>query len=183
MGFFSGSKERPAKSALREVLEALVIALVLAFLIRSFVMAPFYIPSESMMPTLLIQDHLFVNKLIYRFSEPQRGDILVFKYPPDRKKDLIKRVIGLPGEKVEIRDGKVYIDGAELTEEYLPDDMVINGTFGPEVVDADSYLMLGDNRNNSADSRVWGELHKKDIIGRAELIYWPLDRIRLLSGK
>ncbi|MCL6611852.1 MAG: signal peptidase I [Peptococcaceae bacterium] len=175
-------KESRHKSTLREILESLVIAVVLAMLIRAFVFQPFYIPSGSMEPTLQIKDHILVNKFSYRFWEPMRGDIVVFRYPLNPKKDFVKRLVGLPGERVEIRNSRVYVNGREIPEEYLPAGLRYPD-FGPVVVPENTYLMLGDNRNNSDDSRVWGPLPRENIIGKAMLVYWPLDRMRLLNGK
>ncbi len=175
-------KEGPKKSALREIAESLVIAVVLALLIRAFIFQPFYIPSGSMEPTLQIQDHIIVNKFVYRFHEPERGDIVVFRYPLNPKKDFVKRLVGKPGERVEIRNSRIYVDGREIPEKYLPPGLRYQD-FGPVLVPENSYLMLGDNRNNSEDSRVWGPLPRENIIGKAMLVYWPLDRIQLLSGR
>ncbi len=175
-------KENRKKSALREMLESLLIALVLALLIRAFVLQPFYIPSGSMEPTLRIRDHIIVNKFGYRFWEPRRGDIMVFKYPLNPDKDFVKRLVGMPGERVEIKNGRLLIDGRQVDEKYLPRG-IRHPDFGPVVVPDNSYLMLGDNRNNSDDSRVWGPLPKEYVIGKAMLVYWPLDRVRLLTDK
>lgn len=175
-------KDGPQKSALREILESLIIAVILALLIRAFVFQPFYIPSGSMEPTLQIQDHIIVNKFIYRFREPERGDIVVFKYPLNPKKDFVKRLVGKPGERVELRSSKVYVNGREAPEKFLPPGLKFQD-FGPVLVPENTYLMLGDNRNNSDDSRVWGPLPKENIIGKAMLVYWPLDRIRIMSGR
>lgn len=181
-GTLGNVKERPKKSTLREILESLIIAVVLALLIRAFVFQPFYIPSGSMEPTLQIQDHIIVNKFGYRFWEPQRGDIMVFKYPLNPKKDFVKRLIAKPGERVEIRNSKIYINGRQLEEKYLPAGLRYPD-FGPVVVPENSYWMMGDNRNNSDDSRVWGPLPRENVIGKAMLVYWPLDRLRMLGGK
>lgn len=171
-----------SKSTLREILESLVIAVILALVIRAFVFQPFYIPSGSMEPTLQIKDHILVNKFGYRFWGPQRGDIVVFRYPLNPKKDYVKRLIGLPGERVEIKNSRVYVNGREISEEYLPAGLRYPD-FGPVLVPENAYLMLGDNRDNSDDSRYWGPLPRENIIGKAMLVYWPLDRMRLLNDK
>lgn len=175
-------KEGPKKSALREIVESLLIAVVLAILIRAFLFQPFYIPSGSMEPTLQIQDHIIVNKFGYRFWEPQRGDIVVFKYPLNPKKDFVKRLIGKPGERVELRNSRLIVNGKETPEKYLSAGLRYPD-FGPVLVPENSYLMLGDNRNNSDDSRVWGPLPRENIIGKSILVYWPLGRIEMLSGR
>ncbi|KJR99615.1 MAG: signal peptidase I [Peptococcaceae bacterium BRH_c4a] len=175
-------KERREKSVLREILESIIIAVVLALLIRTYILQPFFIPTGSMEPNLMVQDHIIVNKVNYRFWEPQRGDIVVFRYPVDPKRDFVKRLIGKPGERVEIRNSQLYIDGSIVNENYLPEGLRFHD-FGPVKVPENSYLMLGDNRNNSDDSRVWGTLPKDLIIGKAVLIYWPLDRVQIISNE
>ncbi len=163
-----------------ELVESVAIAVVLALVIRIFLFEPFYIPSGSMEPTLQIEDKIIVNKVVYRFKEPQRGDILVFKYPLDPSRDYVKRVIGLPGETLEIKDSAVYINGSSLTESYLPSDLKLMD-FGPVSIADGSYFMMGDNRNNSQDSRVWGVLPENYIVGKAFFIFWPGSRISVLK--
>ena len=163
-----------------DVLESVLIAVVLAFLIRMFVFQPFYIPSSSMEPTLMPNDRIIVNKFIYRFREPARGDVIVFKYPLDPQRDFIKRLIGLPGETVEIKNSVLYINGAEVEESYLPESSFFND-YGPIKVEAGHYFMMGDNRNNSEDSRVWGLLPKENIVGKAILVYWPIPRMYVIK--
>lgn len=173
--------ERPAKkSALTEITESIIIAVLLATVIRLFVLQPFYIPSGSMEPNLRINDRIIVSKINYRFTEPQRGDIVVFKYPLDPTRDFVKRLIGKGGETVALKNSKLYIDGKEIPENYLPTGLRFED-FGPVRIPEGHYLMLGDNRNSSDDSRVWGPLPKDHIVGKALLIYWPLDRLELLT--
>ena len=179
---FGGVKDKPKKSAQREIFESLLIAVVLALIIRTFAFQPFFIPSGSMEPTLQIHDHILVNKFSYRFWDLQRGDIVVFKYPLDPKRDFVKRLIGLPGETVQVKNNKVYVSGREIQENYLPAGWK-SYDYGPVVVPENSYFMMGDNRNNSDDSRVWGALPKDLVIGKSVVVYWPFDRVRLLSGK
>ncbi|MEW6439708.1 MAG: signal peptidase I [bacterium] len=179
------------KSALREYAEAILVALVLAFFIRSFIIQAFKIPSGSMIPTLLIGDHILVNKFIFgpevplthfrvfSYKKPQRGDVVVFLEPVERKRDFIKRVIGLPGETLQVIQRKVYINGAPLDEsgyayfDSVPATSLDN--FGPYEIPEDSYFMMGDNRENSSDSRVWGSVPFELIKGEAVLIYWSWD--------
>jgi len=168
------------KSPLNELLESAIIAVVLAAVIRLFILAPFYIPSGSMEPTLLVGDRIIVSKLAYHLGEPHRGDIVVFKYPLDTSRDFVKRLIAFGGETVALRNSHLYINGREMPENYLPPGLHF-ADFGPVKVPPGDYFMLGDNRNNSDDSRVWGALPGKYIIGKAILIYWPLDRIGLLK--
>jgi signal peptidase I len=186
------------KSTIREYFESIVIAVVLALFIRTFVVQAFKIPSGSMENNLLIGDHLLVNKFIFGPSASslekallpmgviKRGDIIVFKHPDEPDRDLIKRVIGLPGETLELRQKKVYINGQALDEPYvhflLP---LSDGTeaasydvrerFGPVTVPADSYFMMGDNRDNSQDSRYWGFMPRDNVKGKALIIYWSYD--------
>ena len=228
------------KSLVREYVEAIVIAVGLALVIRSFVVQAFKIPSGSMIPTLLIGDHLLVNKLVYRFRLPERGEVAVFKFPQDRKTDFIKRVIALPGDDVELDDGKLSINHAPVADTHasygtahltglernmkpfhvprkgetvrlegpnvklyqllvaneikesgrVPEIEIVDTQAGPDGKIADGHLrldgkvleswkvgsdylfMMGDNRDNSFDSRFWGPVRRDDIVGRAMVIYW-----------
>ncbi|MCK8825641.1 signal peptidase I [Fuchsiella alkaliacetigena] len=163
------------KSKLREYIEAVGIAVVLAFLIITFVVQAFYIPSGSMEPTLEPGDRIFVNKFIYRFRDPERFDIMVFDYPVDPSMRFIKRVIGLPGEEVKIEGGKVHIDGEPIEEDYTLQDSYSD--YSPVEVPADHYFVLGDNRNNSEDSRYWGFVPRDKVIGKSLVRFWPLTRL------
>lgn len=164
----------------RDLLQSLVIAAVLALIIRSFLFTPFYIPSPSMEPTLYPGDRIIVNRLAYRLGEPQRGDVVVFRYPLDPSRDYVKRVVAVGGDTVEARDNVLYINGQpQPPASYLPPGVVYSD-FGPIKVPPNNYFMMGDNRNNSADSRVWGTLDRKLIIGKAVLVYWPLNHIGLI---
>lgn len=157
----------------------LILTLLVVFLfIKIFIFSPFYIPSPSMEPTLLNKDVIIVNKIIYYYSEPSRGDIIVFNYPLDplKKTKLVKRIIGLPGETIAIKNNKVYINGQATSELYITDDLKYED-FGPKEIPTEMYFVMGDNRNNSLDSRKWGLLDKRLIIGKADLIIWPLQRI------
>ncbi|MFZ5943756.1 MAG: signal peptidase I [Bacillota bacterium] len=160
----------------KEIVESIVIAVILALLIRTFLFQFFWIPSRSMEPTLLINDRIVVTRFSYWFSEPQRGQVVVFKYPLEPKKDYVKRLIGLPGEKIQIIDSKLYINDILVEEPYLIEGLKI-GDFGPMEIPEKKYFMMGDNRNNSSDSRVWGFVDEELLIGKAQYIYWPLDRM------
>ncbi|MDI6632643.1 MAG: signal peptidase I [Bacillota bacterium] len=162
-----------------DILESLVIAVILAVLIRTFIFQPFYIPSGSMVPTLYEGDRIIVSKLSYRFHPPQRGDIVVFRFPLDQKKTYVKRLIGLSGETVQLKDGRLYINGREVPEPYLPPNTYF-ADFGPVKVPEGSYFMLGDNRMNSEDSRIWGFLDRRLIVGKAVLLYWPPNRAKII---
>jgi signal peptidase I len=183
------------KKFIKEYLEPIVIAVVIALFIRAFIVQAFKIPSGSMEPTLLVGDHILVNKFIYgikipftekklfQFKKPKRGDIIVFIYPKDRSKDFIKRVIGTEGEKVEIHRNKIYINDQLINDpwgyydekndwvKYLqPADK-----YGPEIVPQNSLFVLGDNRDNSQDSRYWGFVNVNAVKGNAFIIYLSLD--------
>lgn len=183
------------KSKLREYVEAIILAVVIAFFVRTFVVQAYKIPSGSMKPTLLVGDHLLVTKFNYGvklpllrstllpLGKPGRGDIVVFIYPEDRSKDFIKRMIGLPGDTIEVRDKKVFINNVAWNDGYgrHVDSLVIPGAvqprdnFGPVTVPADSFFVMGDNRDESYDSRFWGFVKQEDILGKALVIYWSWD--------
>uniref|UniRef100_I2Q410 Signal peptidase I n=1 Tax=Desulfovibrio sp. U5L TaxID=596152 RepID=I2Q410_9BACT len=176
---------------LLEYLEALAVALVLAFVIRTFVVQAFKIPSGSMLDTLLIGDHLLVNKFLYGtripftdkvvlpLEEPKEGDVIVFEFPEDTSKDFIKRIIGVPGDVVEMKDKVVTRNGQQLTEPYIKHtDSGIQSrrdNFGPITVPEGKYFVMGDNRDESYDSRFWGFVDKEKIRGKAWIIYWSWD--------
>jgi len=174
-----GQSGKKQKSALLEIMESVAIAVLLAVLIRLFLFEPFIIPSESMYPTLQINDRIMVNKLSYHLGDPGRGDVIVFKYPMDPSRDFVKRLIAVGGETVEIRNSVLLINGRPVPEEYLPEGLEF-GDFGPVEVPEGTYFMMGDNRNSSDDSRSWGMMPEENIIGKAVIIYWPLNRIGLL---
>jgi signal peptidase I len=164
-----------------ENFQILVVALILALLVRALVAEPRFIPSDSMVPTLRIGDRLVIEKVSYRLHPPQFGDIIVFDPPAQlqtqgftKDQAFIKRIIGLPGHTVAVQNGQVYLDNQPLKEDYIaqPPDYLMP----PVQVPADSYFVMGDNRNNSNDSHVWGFLPQKNIIGRAWLRFFPFDR-------
>ncbi len=162
-----------------EWIKSLIVAILLAMLIRYFVVEIFLVDGDSMYPTLSDSERLVVNKFVYRFNDPERQDIVVFEYSDD--KDFIKRVIGLPGEEVKISNGKIYIDGQHLEEDYQVKH--INDEFGPKDIPEDHYFVLGDNRNNSMDSRSpsVGPVNEEQIKGKAFFVFWPLDQMGLLE--
>lgn len=180
------------KSVFREYAEAAVIAIILALFIRTFVVQAFKIPSGSMEPTLLVGDHILVNKFLYGvkipfinktlipISEPKRDDVIVFIYPVDKSKDFIKRVIGLPGDEIEIVNNKIHINGDPFEDKYgyYPDlgRKAVNPAgktrFGPVKVPKDHLFVMGDNRNHSYDSRFWGFVPIDTVKGKAFIIYW-----------
>lgn len=173
---------REIKDFLKETISIIVIAFILAMILRTFIIEGRIIPSGSMLPTLQLQDRVMVNKFIYYFKEPQRGDIIVFAPPEvlNSKEDYIKRVIGLPGDTVEMKDGKVYVNNKALVEPYIAEPL--NYTYGPVEVPADSLFVMGDNRNYSFDSHMWNAWLTKDRVkGKAFVIYWPIKEIKLLD--
>jgi signal peptidase I len=163
----------------------LLVALLAALLLRTFIIQPYFIPSGSMEPTLKVGDKVLVNKLSYDFHSIHRGDVIVFKKPADDFtpgiKDLIKRVIGLPGETISSKDGFVYINGVRLNEPWLPKvDRGVTVGIKPTLIPPGEYYVMGDNRTDSSDSRVIGPIPKSLIVGRAFIKVWPLDRIGTL---
>lgn len=165
----------------REVLETVVWALVLAIVLRTFVIQAFWIPSTSMAPTLEPGDRVIVLKFWYMLPkiEPKRGQIVVFKYPVDPKRDFVKRMIGLPGDTLEVQEGRVFVNGREIAEPYVVN--ADNFNMDPIEVPAGKYFCMGDNRPNSQDSRFWGFVPKKFLRGPAVFRYWPLSRMGLLE--
>ncbi len=191
------------QSKLREYTEAIIIAVLLALFIRTYIVQAYKIPSGSMLETLQIGDHLLVNKFLFGthlpFSgkrvlavrDPQRGDVIVFKYPEDESKDFIKRVIGVPGDTIEVINKVVYLNGKPFqipSEQHLdpliyPAELQPRDNLGPVTVPPDSYFMMGDNRDHSLDSRFWGFVKRDKIRGKAVIIYFSwagLDRIGML---
>lgn len=168
-----------AKPWWRETVETVLWAVVLALIIRAVIVQAFWIPSGSMIPTLLPGDRVLVCKFWYYVQEPKRGQVFVFKYPVDPKRDFVKRLIGLPGDVVEIKQGQVLINGKATDEPYVtfPDAFTMN----PVTVPEGHYFAMGDNRPNSQDSRFWGFVPESNVRGPVFLRYWPLNRIGLVD--
>ena len=184
------------KSKAREYAESILWAVVIALVIRSCVVEAFKIPSGSMENTLAVGDHLFVNRFLYgikipftrtrilKLRDPARGDVVVFEFPEDRSKDFIKRVIGVPGDVVEVRNKVVYVNGAPYRNPHevhkeagiIPREESPRDFFGPVRVPADSYFVMGDNRDRSYDSRFWGFVKNSDLKGKAFVKYWSWDQ-------
>lgn len=192
------TKKTKIKAAVREWTESIVIAFILAMIIRVFVVQAFKIPTGSMRTTLMEGDVILVNKFIYgakipftnfrlpALRQPKTGDVVVFIYPENPKKDFIKRLVASEGQTVEIKNGTIYINGQPLLEPVFSQKYYYNrGAYAQEgqkiVVPKDSYFMLGDNSQSSQDSRYWGFVPKDNIIGKALVIYWPPQRIRLIK--
>jgi signal peptidase I len=160
----------------------LLIAIGLALVIIVFLYQPVKVEGTSMAPLLSDQERIFINKFVYRFEPIQRGDVVVFWYPLDHSKSFIKRVVGLPGETVEIRQGAVYVDGKIVPEPYVPPQYEDLSDFGPVRVQKDNYFVMGDHRISSNDSRVFGPVASRYIYGRAVFAYWPVDHFGSLSA-
>jgi len=187
----SKTKEK-IKSKVKEYVESIIIAILIALFIRTFIICAYKIPSRSMVQTLLVGDHILVNKFLYGVkipllrntiipvSNPKRGDIVVFIYPNDRSKDFIKRVIGVGGDKIEIKNKKIFINDKEYKDSHgiysdniiYPATMQPRDNFGPVTVPKNSIFVMGDNRDESLDSRFWGFVDLKDVEGKAFIIYW-----------
>ena len=161
------------------LLRDVVGAVLLAIFVIVFVYRPVKVEGTSMMPNLDDEERIFINQFTYRFgiSDIKRGDTIVFWYPNDPSKSYIKRVIALPGERVSIDDGDVYIDRRPLPEPYLPDDYRDHSSMEPSIVPPNSYFVLGDHRASSNDSRVWGSVPRNLIFGKAVFAYWPVDKM------
>jgi signal peptidase I len=188
----NGSEQLREKGLLREAMETAIFAVALALLLRTFIVQAFYIPSRSMENTLLPGDMILVNKFVYYFKTPERGDIIVFKYPDPnpraKPRDFIKRLIGLSLDTIEVKLGDVLINGRRRDEPYIKEkikeDIAMRNpdgtTSGAVKVPENRLFVMGDNRNNSQDSRFWGFLERGRIKGRAMVIYWPPARIRVI---
>jgi len=178
------SKRGKALKFIFEYADSARSASILALIIVTLIVQTFKIPTGSMIPTLNIGDHLMVNKFIYYFTKPKRGDVIVFVYPVNPKKDFIKRLIGLPGETIQIKDGSVFINGEELkipkaiAERYYYNE----GMYGEGLIKIpdNTYFVMGDNTINSKDSRFWGFVPKKNLLGKAFFVYWPLTKMRII---
>ena len=174
----------PAAKSSAEMAESALMAVALVYLlIRPFIVQAFFIPSGSMMPTLLERDHILVNKFIYRFTAPKRGDIVVFKCPTaadPHEVDYIKRLVGLPGDVIEVKEGVVYRNGKALKEFYLLEPGDIGYDMPPVKVEKGMFFVMGDNRNNSNDSHKWGQLDRNRVLGRAMVTFWPIPRVGVL---
>jgi signal peptidase I len=171
-----------------ETIKIVVISLIIIIAVRSYVMQPFFVSGKSMEPNFHDGDYLIIDEISYRIDEPKRGDVIIFRYPRNPKEFFIKRIVGLPGERVEIKDGQITIynnenqDGIMLDEDiYIPLDTKTTGSYNA-ILKNDEYYVLGDNRNASADSRIWGALEEHFIIGKAWIRAWPFDDFTVFEG-
>jgi len=175
-------QEQPGRPGLFSALawmRDLAFSVLLAIILIVFIYQPVKVEGTSMMPALVNDERIFINKFTYRFGSGtiSRGDLVVFFFPLDRSKSYIKRVIGLPGDTVQIDRGAVYVNGEPLDEPYVPDDFRDRQSMPAATVPADSYFVLGDHRSSSNDSRAWGTVGRRDIYGKAVFVYWPLDKM------
>lgn len=193
----NGKTKHKKKSIVREWIESILIAFILAMFIRTFIVQAFKIPSGSMRPTLIEGDRILVNKFIYgaripftelrlpELKEPQRGDVVVFVYPKDISRDFIKRFIAAEGETIQIKHGKIFLDDRPLDNPKFARHYSNRGDYGAEgskvIIPAENFYVLGDNSMSSQDSRFWGFVPNKYLIGKAFLIYWPLHRVRIIK--
>ncbi len=181
----SEQEEQKKTNYFREYLLPVIIALAIVVVLRMFVVGMYYVPTGSMIPTLEIDDKVVATKFSYSLHEPERGDVVVFKYPVYEEQGLetvvyVKRLIGLPGETLEIKNNTVYINGTPLEEDYVNSNTNMPD-YGPITIPEGEYFMMGDNRNDSSDSRIWGTVKAEYLIAKAQFIYWPLDHMGRLD--
>ena len=160
-------------------LRDLAVSVLFAVILIVFIYQPVKVEGSSMMPSLTDQERIFINKFTYRFGigEIERGDMVVFWFPLDKSKSYIKRVIGLPGDKIEIDNGAVFVNGTRLAEDYVEDDNRDHNSYPAVEVPSNHYYVLGDHRNSSNDSRAWGTVERSFIYGKAVFVYWPLEKM------
>jgi len=186
-GDHSGAGAQPASAAPQpgtsflgalSWLRDLVFSVLIAVILIVFIYQPVKVEGTSMMPTLTDQERIFINKFTYHYlGNIERGDMVVFKYPLDISKSYIKRVVGLPGDRIQIKNGQVYVNDKRLDETYVPEEYRDHIPWGPKTVEPDKYFVLGDHRSSSNDSRAWGFVDRKYIYGKAVFVYWPLDKL------
>jgi signal peptidase I len=162
-------------------LRDLVLSVLLAFIVIVFLYQPVQVEGTSMMPRLENHERIFINKFLYRFRPIERGDVVVFRYPLDPSKSYIKRVIGLPGDEISIREGQVLVNGKPLREPYVPPSYVDDQSYAAVHVEPNHYFVLGDHRSSSNDSREWGTVDRQFVYGKAVFVYWPLSQVGLVN--
>jgi signal peptidase I len=178
-----GEKGRSAAGATLSWFRDLFLSVLIAIVVILFLYQPVKVEGTSMMPTLDDQERIFINKFVYRFhfEKIDRGDTVVFWFPGDPSKSYIKRVIGMPGDRVEVRDGSVIVNGQPLEEDYVPQEYRDQSEMRSTTIGPDEYFVLGDHRSSSNDSRTWGMVPRRYIYGKAVFIYWPLEKMGLLK--
>ncbi|MCP5118949.1 MAG: signal peptidase I [bacterium] len=177
------AKRRTVTRVLVSWMRDLALSVVIAVVVILFLYQPVKVEGTSMMPALVDQERIFINKFIYRFGfgEIERGDMVVFWFPGDPSKSYIKRVVGLPNDSVEIREGVVHVNGQPLEERYVPSEYRDRQSRPPLKIPSDEYFVLGDHRSSSNDSRAWGPVHRRHIYGKAVFVYWPIEKMGLLD--
>jgi signal peptidase I len=175
------SPPRSVRHALKAWVRDLVIALAIAAFVIIFLYQPVKVEGTSMLPGLEDQERIFINKFVYHFESIERGDVVVFRYPKDPTKSYIKRVVGVPGDKIRIRDGAVYLNGVKLDESYVPSWYLDGRSYPETVMGAHTFFLMGDHRNMSSDSREFGPVDESYIFGKAVFVYWPMERMGRLK--
>ena len=165
-----------------ETIKVIVISFAIILPIRYFLIQPFYVEGASMEPSFHTKEYLIIDEISYRFNDPARGDVVVMRYPRDTRQYFIKRVMGLPGERIKIINGVVFTDNEPLDESYLSEELKSYGSMEELTLGEDEYFVLGDNRANSLDSRVFGPVQRRFIVGRAWIRGWPFDRISVFEA-
>ncbi len=173
---------RPVRWGVRDWLRDLAVALGLAMIIVLFLYQPVKVEGTSMAPLLKDQERIFINKFVYRFEPIERGDVVVFWYPMDRSKSFIKRVVGLPGETIAIRNGQVFVNGKPLREPYVLPQYLDDASYPPVHIPPGHYFVMGDHRDSSNDSRMFGPVAGRFIYGKAVFAYWPMDRFGAIGA-
>jgi signal peptidase I len=173
-------RSRSAASAALSWLRDLFLSVVIAIVVILFLYQPVRVEGTSMKPTLIDEERIFINKFVYRFGDVTRGDVVVFWFPRDTTKSYIKRVIGVPGDTVEVRDGTVFVNAKKLYEPYVTEENRDHASMDAKELGTDEFFVLGDHRNASNDSRAWGLVPRSYIYGKAVFVYWPLDRMGVL---
>jgi len=172
---------RGMSRALKAWIRDLVVALAIAAFVIIFLYQPVKVEGTSMLPGLEDQERIFINKFVYRFESIERGDVVVFRYPKDPTKSYIKRVVGVPGDKVRIRDGAVYLNGVKLDESYVPSWYLDGRSYPQTIMGPHTFFLMGDHRNMSSDSREFGPVDESYIFGKAVFVYWPMERMGRLK--
>lgn len=173
------SQKHKKKPFIREITEVVVLAVIAAIFLKTFIVEMYWVPSESMVPTIVVKDRVVVTKFNYWFREPEHGEVVVFKSPTEENKNLIKRLIGVPGDTVEFKDNALYINGEKVDEPYLSEE-AFSVDYGPIILPEKMYFMCGDNRQHSLDSRSWGFVSEDLLIGKGVAVYWPVQHANWL---
>lgn len=173
------SQKHKKKPFFREITEVVVLAVIAAIFLKTFIIEMYWVPSESMVPTIVVKDRVVVTKFNYWFREPEHGEVVVFQSPTEENKNLIKRLIGVPGDTVEFKDNSLYINGEKVDEPYLSDE-AFSVDYGPITLPEKMYFMCGDNRQHSLDSRSWGFVSEDLLIGKGVAVYWPVQHANWL---